>query len=208
MWEKSREMIADLIRGTISWWQSPVPPGMNSPQMNDATANQQTPKQVRSGNSGRWFLAGLGLVLACMGALFVWLLGRSFLRAYEMRSWPEVPCVILSSEVAERIHDPQSSPEYRHEVSFGYQWKEHAFTGDHLTLRGSPWSSQQEEVMKKAAEYPVRANMTCHIDPAHPEFAVLKTESLAPGYSIWFPGLFVVGGLGIALRALFPARQP
>ena len=33
-------------------------------------------------------------------------------------------------------------------------------------------------------------------------FAVLKMDSQAAGYSIWFPGLFVIGGLGIAGRAL------
>jgi hypothetical protein len=35
---------------------------------------------------------------------------------------------------------------------------------------------------------------------------VLRPDSLAPGYSIWFPSLFVIGGLGIAVRAL-RARQ-
>ena len=152
--------------------------------------------------SGRWFLVLLGLTVALIGGLFVGLLGRSFLRAREMRAWPEVPCVILTSEVEERIHDPQSPPEFRHNVSFGYEWLGEPRTGDHVSLRGSAWSSKHELAAKRAAEYPTGMTTTCRVDPGHPDFAVLKPDSLAPGYSIWFPGLFVVGGLGIAIKAL------
>jgi hypothetical protein len=42
---------------------------------------------------------------------------------------------------------------------------------------------------------------TCRVHPRDPDFAVLKPDSLAPGYSIWFPALFVVGGLGMAGKA-------
>ncbi len=129
-------------------------------------------------------------------------MGRSFLRAYEMRKWPEVACVILSSEVEERRHDPNSPLEYRVDLSFGYEWKETAYTGDHMSLRGSSWSSRRGEIENRAAEYPVGKSTTCRVDPSNPGFAVLKPDSLAPGYSIWFPSLFVIGGLGISIRAL------
>lgn len=156
-----------------------------------------------SGNTaGRWFLAVLGLALVLIGGIFVWLMGRSFLRAWEMRSWPEVSCVILSSEVAEWRHDENSPPEFRHDLSFGYEWQGVARSGDHLTLRGSPWSSNRPMVEARTAEWPTGKPSTCRVDPANPDFAVLKPESLAPGYSIWFPALFVAGGLGIAIRAL------
>jgi hypothetical protein len=49
---------------------------------------------------------------------------------------------------------------------------------------------------------------TCRVDPANPDFAVLKPDSLAPGYSIWFPALFVIGGPGIAVRALTRGGNP
>ena len=162
----------------------------------------QEKRNQHPGRGGRWFLATLGLTLALIGTLFVWLMGRSFLRAREMRSWPEVGCVILSSEIEQRVHDSQSPPEFRHSVSFGYEWQSAAHTGDHLTLRGSPWSSKRELAEKRAAEYPAGMTTRCRVSPQNPGFAVLKPDSLAPGYSIWFPGLFVVGGLGITLRAL------
>jgi Protein of unknown function (DUF3592) len=178
-----------------------------SRRMNPKPAASPPQRRQGSGQGGRWFLVGLGLVVALIGALFVTLLGRSFLRAREMRTWPEVPCVILTSEIEERVHDPQSPTEYRHVLSFGYEWQGEARTGDRLSLRGSPWSSKQGLVGKRAAEFPTGKRTTCRVNPGDPDFAVLKPDSLAPGYSIWFPGLFVIGGLGIALRALISPEK-
>lgn len=155
-----------------------------------------------SSHSSRWFLVLLGLTLALIGALFVALLGRSYLRAREMHAWPEIPCVIITSEIEERLHDPQSPREYRHALSFGYEWQGTPLTGDHITLRGSGWSSKRERSENQLRQYPAGMSTTCRVNPTNPEFAVLKPDSLAPGYSIWFPGLFVVGGLGIVFRAL------
>lgn len=151
--------------------------------------------------AGRWYLANLGLVLALIGGLFVWLLDRSYMRAKEMRSWPEIPCVILTSEVEERKHDENSPAEFRQNISFGYEWQGEPRTGDHLTLRGSSWSSKRELAEQRVATYPAGSSTTCRVNPADPGFAVLKPDSLAPGYTIWFPGLFVVGGLMITYRA-------
>lgn len=152
--------------------------------------------------SGRWFLVFLGLSLALIGGLFVGLLGRSFLRAWEMRSWGEVSCVILSSEIEERRHDEFSPPEYRQNLSYGYEWEGRQFTGSNLTLRDNPWSSKRELMEKRVADYPAGKITSCRVNPSSPDISVLKPDSLAPGYTIWFPGLFVVGGLGISFRAL------
>lgn len=165
---------------------------------------QEAPHQqtLPPNRAGRWYLACLGLSLVLVGGVFVWLLGRSYLRAREMRQWPEVACVILSSELVERRHDVNSPLEFRHDLSFGYEWQGQARTGDHLTLRGNPWSSKRKMMEGRIKEFPVGKTTTCRVDPTNADFAVLKPDSLAPGYSIWFPGLFVIGGLGIVLRAI------
>lgn len=142
-----------------------------------------------------------------LGMLFVWLMARSYLRAREMRSWPEVPCVILSSELEERRHDLQSPREFRVNVTFGYEWNGERRTSDRLSLRGSPWTSKRDLIEKRATEFPAGLRTTCRVRPGDPGFAILKPDSLAPGYSIWFPALFVVGGLGIAVRALTANRK-
>jgi hypothetical protein len=152
--------------------------------------------------AGRVFLALLGAFLVLIGSSFVYLMGRSYLRASEMRDWPEVPCVILSSSIEERKHDEISPTEYRQEILYGYEWRGQAFTGDHLTLRGSPWTSNRLTAEQRVAEFTVGQSTTCRVNPSTPSIAVLKPDSLAPGYSIWFPALFVVGGIGILVRAI------
>jgi hypothetical protein len=158
-------------------------------------------------SGGRWFLAATGIVTALIGALFVWLMARSFIRAREMHAWPEVECVILGNTIEERVHDPQSPREFRVDVEFGYEWQGAPRTGDHLTPRGNPWTSKRDLAEKRAAEYPPGKKTTCRVNPRDPDFAVLKPDSLAPGYSIWFPALFVIGGLGMAVRAVLPRQD-
>lgn len=172
------------------------------------TQESPTPKpRTPDDRAGRWFLAILGLAIALVGALFVWLLARSYMRAREMRAWPEVPCVILTSEVEERRHDENSPMEFSHNISFGYEWQGEPLTGDHFTLRGRSWSSKREVAEERVAAYPAGSNSTCRVSPANPEFAVLKPDSLAPGYTLWFPGLFVVGGFMITYRATKKRRS-
>ncbi len=110
--------------------------------------------------------------------------------------------MILSSEIEERRHDEFSPIEYRQNLSYGYEWKNQPFTGSHLTLRENPWSSKRELAEQRVADYPAGKVTSCRVNPAAPDIAVLKPDSLAPGYALWFPGLFVIGGLGISLRAL------
>lgn len=173
---------------------------------NDSETPLPYKRPAHNNTAGRWYLAFLGLSIALIGGLFIWLMGRSFLRAREMKAWPEVACVILSSEVEERKHDENSPAEFRHGLSFGYEWKGTPYTGDHLTLRGSPWSSNRALIEQRVSELPAGKTAICHVNPKNPDSAVLKTDSLAPGYSIWFPALFVVGGLGITFRAMIAGK--
>jgi hypothetical protein len=160
-----------------------------------------TPHSQSSPNAGRIFLVVLGLLLAAIGALFVWMMAASALRASHTRHWPQVPCVILVSEIHDRLHDPQSPVEYRHHIVFGYEWEGQAHTSERASLRGNPWSSKRGVVAARAAEYTAGQHTVCHVNPADPAFAILKPDSMAPLYSIWFPGVFVLGGLVMAARA-------
>ena len=126
------------------------------------------------------------------------------MRAREMRSWPQVPCEVISSELNQRSHDSQSPREFRLEVVYGYQWEGKWLTSDRFALRGSPWTSKRNLAENRLQEFPVGKNTVCWVNPQNPRFAVLKPDSLAPGYSIWFPSLFVVGGLVMAARAISP----
>lgn len=154
--------------------------------------------------AGRCLLAFIGLSTAAIGGVFVYLLGQSFLHAKAMRAWPQVPCTILRSEVEERQHDPQSPFEYRHDLLYGYEFEGEKLTSPLHTLRGNPWSKNRDEMQSRVAALPVGFRTTCFVCPSPPHTAVIKPDSLAPGYSIWFPCLFVVGGLVMAIRTIKP----
>jgi hypothetical protein len=158
-------------------------------------------------DGGRWFLGLLGIFVALIGVLFAWLMWRSFDRAREMRAWPQVSCRILESRIESRRHDPQSPIEYRHVVAFGYEFNGSLYTSDRITSRGSSWSSKRGPIADSAARYTAGQKAQCHVNPQDPSFAVLRPDSLGPGYSLWFPCLFIIGGGGITLRALLSPRK-
>lgn len=151
--------------------------------------------------AGRWFLSLTGLSLILIGSLFIALMTRSFLRASAMRDWPRVECVILESRIEERQHDPLSPTEYRPHLLYGYEWKGKRLTSNAYSLRGGKWSSQIQRAESVLEGYPAGSRRNCLVNPDNPMQAVLKPDSMAPLYSIWFPALFVVGGAGILVRA-------
>jgi hypothetical protein len=168
----------------------------------------QQPRKPAPSLAGRCLLAFIGLSTAAIGAVFVWLLAHSFLNAKAMRAWPQVPCTILSSTLEERQHDPFSPIEYSHGVLYGFEFKGENHTSTLLSLRGNQWSKKREDVAHRVKEFPTGTQTTCYVSPRTPHTAVLKPDSLAPGYSIWFPFLFVLGGLVMAFRAIKPGSFP
>lgn len=162
--------------------------------------------QQRSVHMGRIMLILVGLSLIFIGALFIFLMSRSYLRAKEMRDWPVVECVILESSVEERQHDPYSPTEFSHRIAFDYEWEGETYTGDRISLRGVKWSSKRHAAYDSLENYPVGSVSKCSVNPEDPAVAVLELDSLAPLYSIWFPALFVVGGIGMMVAVLRPSK--
>lgn len=157
--------------------------------------------------STRIYLSLVGLVLAGAGSVFFWLMWRSYQRAQHLdHDWPVVPCVILESGTEERRIDPNSPPEFRYKLSFGFEWDGQAHRSTLVKLRGSGWSSSRDVAEAYIQRYPEGSQQECHVNPDQPEQAVLEKESKAPGYSLWFPGIFIVGGLGMVVGAWRPRR--
>jgi hypothetical protein len=154
------------------------------------------------------FLVVFGLVIAGIGGVFTALMGDSYQRASAMHAWPQAEAVILSSEVEERRHDEFSQKEYRVKLLYGYEWKGEGKTGELLTARGNPWSKDLARIERELEKFPVGMKTKAYVNPADPDYAVLKPDSKAAGYSIWFPLLFVVGGLGIVARAVVTRARP
>lgn len=146
---------------------------------------------------GDIFMCGIGLSLILMGGLFCWLMLRSYNRAAAMRQWPQAECLILESSLHTTQMPGDPSPEYRHHIRFRYQWQGQDMESSLWSLRGSPPSAEREKIEKNIQAYPVGHRATCWINPTQPEQAILRLDSQAAGYSLWFPALFIVGGIGI-----------
>jgi len=154
------------------------------------------------------FLFVFGLVIAGIGVLFTALMWDSYQRASAMHAWPQEEAVILSSEIEERKHDEYSAKEYRVKLLYGYEWKGEAKTGELIVARGNPWAKERARSERQLEMFPEGMKTMAFVNPAEPGFAVLKPDTKAAGYSIWFPLLFVVGGLGITVRAIVRPASP
>jgi len=151
------------------------------------------------------YLILLGLAVAAVGSTFTFLMGKSYQAAVDQRAWPKVEAVILSSETAESQHDQYSPKEYQLEILYGYEWQGERMTGDRYGVRGNPKYKDRARIEGIAESLPAGKKTEVYVNPDDPSFSILKPDSKAPGYSIWFPILFIVGGLGIVFRAIWAA---
>lgn len=146
-------------------------------------------------------MASLGLCLAVAGSAFTWVLWVAWQRAEETRRWPEVPCRIVVSRLVSELPTPNSNPAYRAEIRYQYEFGGKAYTGTRLKRVDSP-SQHEDVIQKKISGWKSGSDSVCYVNPTQPEIAVLKHDPRAPLYSIWFPLLFVFGGLRITWGAL------
>jgi len=146
-----------------------------------------------------WGLA-LGAAVAAAGGVFCFLLSLAYQRAIETRGWTETPCEVFSSGVREFRPSPNSPMNYEAAIQYTYFFDGKQFEG-HRVRRGDGAGGNRSRAEKVVAAFPV-GPATCWVDPEAPREAVLRHTSKAALYSIWFPGLFVIGGLGIMVAAV------
>lgn len=149
----------------------------------------------------------MGLFLIAAGMVFVDYLWGSYRRSARMDNWVEVPCRIEAVTIDESGRNQRGLPKYELQVSYRFQWQGQDFLGTRLR-RLPEVSSDRRKLEKDGASYPVGTEAICHLDPDAPELAVLKKDSKAALYSIWFPCLFVVGGVGMVWSGVFVSRNP
>ncbi|MGJ8654954.1 MAG: DUF3592 domain-containing protein [Akkermansiaceae bacterium] len=151
--------------------------------------------------AGSYYLAGIGLAVALVGAVFVYLLWNSYQKASATREWTETPCLVIRSKVAVRSSE-HISKEYSWNVEYLYEFGGESYSSKFHTPRRAKWSSTKESVDELIERYPADEKAVCFVNPEAPSQAILEHDSKAGGYSIWFPMLFVVGGLGITFSSL------
>lgn len=147
---------------------------------------------------GKLYFCFLGVILILIGGCFIFFQARSYLKASETRQWPEVKCEIVFAEKAVRIV-PNRSSEFQWQGKFSFAYEGEEWIGSKLEPRGARWTSKEEKVDELVETYAQGKELVCYVNPEDPEQAILKHDSLGAGYSIWFPGLFVIGGIGVII---------
>lgn len=159
------------------------------------------PASSSSTLAGSLWLAAIGMFLILAGATFTWVLFTAWQRAEETRSWTPTPCRIISSKVISERRSPNAEIEHRTDIRYRYAFNGQSLTGNRIK-RVNAATVHEESARKQLEEFPIGKEIVCYVNPVHPEQAVLKHDTRAALYTIWFPLLFVVGGMGIVWGAL------
>jgi hypothetical protein len=142
-----------------------------------------------------------GLSVAGIGLIFVYGLLVAYGKAKETRSWQVTSCLVVKSEIQEFRPTPNSPFYYVSVVEYVYNYGGKDRTGKSIKRVDGP-SSNRKRAEKKIAPFPEGKHTQCWVNPDDPDRAILKQSTLAPLYTLWFPGLFVIAGIGIALNAI------
>lgn len=138
----------------------------------------------------------IGVMLLLMGGVFEWLMIRSYLHAKASRTWPQVEAVVLKSGVDKR-QIMGSPPEFRYGILFAYNYQGLALQSDSLSPRGSKWIKDESLLTQLANDYPVGSTHTAWVNPDYIDRAILKHDTKAAGYTLWFPFVIMLGGGGM-----------
>ena len=166
---------------------------------NDPSSN---PSKTPLNLAGRIWKAFLGLGIAIAGWVFAQYLWGSYERAAMMDSWIEVPCIIEATDIDDSQLNQRGVPKYILTVTYRDYHEGEERTSNRVK-RLPTEGSDPRKVKTKEKQYPVGTEVVCYVKPDDPDFAILKKDSKAGLYSIWFPCLFIVGGAGMILSALF-----
>lgn len=143
----------------------------------------------------------MGLAIAAAGGFFLWFLWKNFDVATEMDPWVETPCQILAATVDDSQINQHFETVYEFQVSYRYEFDGETYLGEQVKSKELT-SGVPKKLEKWQRRFVSGEASVCYVNPKDPEEAVLVRDTKASIYSLWFPGLFVVGGLGMALSAL------
>ncbi|MBL9117338.1 MAG: DUF3592 domain-containing protein [Verrucomicrobiaceae bacterium] len=153
-----------------------------------------------SKKSGSVWLMGMGVTLVLAGSLFTWVLWSAYVRADATRSWLALPCTVLSSQIKPEKATVTSPTKFLVQVRYQYTHDGQRYVGDRIKRLPSIHTTM-EKAESTRQNYVPGQMITCWVNPHSPTEAVLKHDTRAALYSIWFPLLFVFGGLRMAWSA-------
>lgn len=152
-------------------------------------------------------LALLGACLAGAGLFFCVALANGYTRAKALRSWVELPALVVASSIeTQRVPGAVQENRYRAHVRYRYRHEDREWVSDGVSTKDK-WSRDRSKAERVVARYGLGSRVACFVNPDNPSEAILERSTLAPGYTLWFPGLFVLGGAGM-LWAAGRGRRP
>ena len=151
--------------------------------------------------ASRLWGAALGLMLAAAGALICWYLWLAYQDAKLTDHWVRTPCEVIANHVDDSQVNQHGMPKFKLLISYRYEFDGELRVSD--KVRRSPLtSSSPEKIDKWLEKYPIGLKTTCLVNPDDANEAILKPNSKAALYTMWFPAMFLIGGIGIALRSV------
>jgi hypothetical protein len=150
---------------------------------------------------------GLSLFFAvffAMGSFFEIFIIHEFTRAMSQRSWTQVPCTVVASEVQERSGESAYVFAVRYQYGYGGQ----RFDGS-TYRRSYTTSGTYSDAQALVQRYSVAQAAVCYVNPNRPAQAVLERDSLLIGLVGLVPLVFILigaGGLYFTWRKSPPAK--
>jgi len=149
---------------------------------------------------GRLWKIGMGMALMAVGGVFVLYLWNSYKRAAALDVWIPVSGEVLSAEVVKDGLNQRGLTKYLASVRYVYTFEGTRYEGDRLA-RLPVTASDPAKLAKRLKPYQVGEATLLYVNPASPDQSMLKKDTKAALYSIWFPCLFVIGGAGMVVSA-------
>ncbi len=163
----------------------------------------------------RIILTFFALILIAAGVFFTRALWLAYSRADETRHWKPLTAVILTSHVLEDKESLNDAPTFRPVVEYSYIYNGEGSAPENAQAYQAKSIRRVDGTMKdrKQAEELIRnyrqgGSATCYVNPDNPTQAILQHETKAPLYTLWFPMLFVIGGVGMILGAWLRGGVP
>lgn len=146
-------------------------------------------------------LAVLGACLAGTGLFFCVVLWSGYVTAKRFHDWVECPALVIASSIESRaVPGAVNEQRYRASVRYRYTYESREWVSDRVRWKDK-WSRDRTKAERMVARYGLGTSPRCYVNPRAPSEAILERETLAAGYTLWFPGLFVLGGAGMLWAA-------
>lgn len=119
---------------------------------------------------------------------------RQALASLATRSWPEIPCVVLSSEVRRHTTTGRGGLTFNVDILYEYEVGGRTYRSNRYQFLGGS-STGYDSKAAVVAQNPPGRRRTCFVNPADPNDAVLTRSFGAEHWFLLIPLVFAVAGI-------------